>query len=216
MENKRVILTETKLKNLVMRCVNEAFDEYNDMGDIDPVVAELADAIDADVEGIDEIGRAPYGKGRRFACGKAEYIVYDSEDDADEAAVEEVTSLIEDEGILPNLELSDFIDENWAEELAREEADYYTDEAVESGEIEEDDMDDYWSEQYNRIMEDPAGYLKDKVGRDLGKYLVDYNALDIDAMARECVNIDGAANSLARYDGKTIYLPSGAIAFRTN
>lgn len=206
---KRIRLTEGRLHSIIRRCIKEA------VGD-DEVVSELAEEIGVDVEEVEEVGSGSYGNCREFRCGNMEYIVYDSYDDAYEGAVECNRSLIEDEGSLPNLDLSSFIREDWAEELAREEADYYTDEAVESGEIEEDDRDDYWDKQYNRIVEDPAGYLEGIYGRELGEHLVEYNALDIDAMARECVNVDGVAHFLASYDGNEIDLPSGAVAFRVN
>lgn len=66
--------------------------------------------------------------------------------------------------------------------------------------------------------QDPVEWLQDiyGTGKDFAKVVGDNDLLDWDAVAEECVDIDGIAHSLASYDGKEIDLGNGLLAYRTN
>ena len=72
----------------------------------------------------------------------------------------------------------------------KEEADYYTNEAIENEEISEEERDDYYQEKYDEIVNDPINYLESLFGKkELPNYLIKYNALDFDAMAEAAAEI---------------------------
>lgn len=69
----------------------------------------------------------------------------------------------------------------------------------------------------NEIEADPIEYLHNIYSEsDMAKFLMQNNALDIDAMCEECVDIDGIAHCLAGYDGQQIDIEGGAVAYRWN
>lgn len=222
----RIRLTESQLYNVIKKCVNECLnskrkkiikESEENFNPQSQIVSELADELGVDANSISELNYSAYGNGKYYEVDGMEYLVYETYDDAYDAAVEANYSLIVDEQTLPNLNLEEFMSEEWVEELAEEEADYYTNEAIENEEISEEERDDYYQEKYNEIVNDPIYYLESLFGKkELPNYLIKYNALDFDAMAEKCVEIDGVAHLLASYDGNEIDLPSGAVAFRTN
>ena len=77
-------------------------------------------------------------------------------------------------------------------------------------------------------LQDPEEYLKDmgyddSGGKDpytgrkietLGDMLERLGGIDYQKAAEEAVNTDGWANTLSRYDGRSIDLPGGAVAYR--
>jgi hypothetical protein len=40
--------------------------------------------------------------------------------------------------------------------------------------------------------------------------------IDIDGASEEAVRVDGIAHFISSYDGNTIYLPNGVVAYRLN
>lgn len=202
-----------RLRKFINESVKRAINESIEDGDFS---AELAEALGVGIEMVNELDYQTYGNGKMYDVDGEEYVVYANHEDAYDAAVEVSKSLIEDDGSIPNIDIEDFISKEWAKELANEEADYRTDEAIEEGEISEDERDEYWQSLYDEIVGDTKSYLENFYRKDeLGKFLIEKGALDIDAMAEECVDIDGVPHYLARYDGNEIDLPGGAVAFRT-
>jgi len=63
------------------------------------------------------------------------------------------------------------------------------------------------------LREDPVGYYLEEFG-EVPDWLSNY--VDVDALAEEAVNIDGAAHFLAGYDGDEIELDTGAYVYRVN
>ena len=60
-------------------------------------------------------------------------------------------------------------------------------------------------------------YYADNFGREEAMRLVMENGLiDIDGASEEAVRIDGIAHFISSYDGNTIYLPNGVVAYRLN
>lgn len=80
-----------------------------------------------------------------------------------------------------------------------------------------DDAEEAYVEaMVKRKMDDPIGYLADIYGEeDATKEAMRIGGIDIEKAAEEAVSTDGAARFLASYDGETIEMPSGYVAFRS-
>ena len=113
--------------------------------------------------------------------------------------------------------------QSYAEDISNESSDDYNnrliEESIENGVISEDDLDEdgeYKGEYYDlesMFAEDMCGnnagydcaaeWYRDTVGdEDFKQTVKQYNLIDWDKVAEECVRLDGVAHSLARYDGE--------------
>jgi hypothetical protein len=78
-------------------------------------------------------------------------------------------------------------------------------------------FDDYVSDMAERQVEDPIEYLTDMMGRDEAiKFAMQNAGIDTAEAAAAAVRTDGWQHFLARYDGNSYDLPSGAVYVRTN
>lgn len=89
------------------------------------------------------------------------------------------------------------------------------------GELKEDiDIDDKKEEFIDLLVED-AGNAVDYCGDNFGwdwvtEVAIRNNLLDEDAIVEECIDVDGVAHFIARYDGEEHELGNGLYAYRTN
>ena len=163
-----------------------------------------------------------------------EYIVFDNYEDAENIAIERNIEILEDCEIPENLifeaELQGLIDtwyfEEYFNELHQFEAydeglEYIiTDEQnelLEAGEITEQEIRD---NLYNSLQASIKGneleeykYLFGEEG--FQRVLIERNLIDITALAKWCVDMDGVAHTLASYDGDEIEC-NGYYIYRTN
>jgi hypothetical protein len=121
-------------------------------------------------------------------------------------------------------------DYDYANELAQEPEDFWqTAEQydLEVPEPEEDeDGDEVWpgpsDEDIDELAtaiaedraEDPMGWMEDLYGDEARKQAIDAVGIDIEAAAKEAVQVDGWAHFLARYDGNYSETPGGFIYWR--
>lgn len=127
--------------------------------------------------------------------------------------------------------IRDLIDTDWFDDALRESMEFYVDdittewesddrtrlyhEMVDAGiidEIDEDedeDISDYEKENFIDYLVDQQGnsidwYRLNFGERDFNDVIIEKGLIDLDQLARECVDIDGVANFLASYDGNEI------------
>ena len=149
-----------------------------------------------------------------------EYIVFDNYEDAENIAIERNIEILEDCGIPENLifeaELQGLIDtwyfEEYFNELHQFEAydeglEYIiTDEQnelLESGEITEQEIrDNLYDSLQASIKGNELEEYKFQFGEeDFQRVLIEHNLIDITALAKWCVGMDGVGHTLASYDG---------------
>ena len=163
-----------------------------------------------------------------------EYIVFDSYDDAENIAIERNFEILEDCGIPENLifeaELQGLIDteyfEDYFNELHQFEAydeglEYIItdeqDELLGAGKITEQDIRD---NLYNSLQASIKGNELEEYKYQFGeeefqRVLIEHNLIDITALAKWCVDMDGVGHTLASYDGDETEC-NGYYIYRTN
>ena len=163
-----------------------------------------------------------------------EYIVFDNYEDAENIAIERNIEILEDCEIPENLifeaELQGLIDtwyfEEYFNELHQFEAydeglEYIiTDEQnelLESGEITEQEIrDNLYDSLQASIKGNELEEYKYLFGEEgFQRVLIERNLIDITALAKWCVDMDGVAHTLAMYDGDEIEC-NGYYIYRTN
>lgn len=206
---------------------NEAF-----LADFEPDVAKLIKELaeytgneitDAEVNENTGIN----GDAVTVSFGSEEYECYNDYDKAEDAAKEEVKSWIDDCGGVMKAGLqwnnlggrSQYLDEDDAESIVREDL-----ENMLSDMSNREKRENYGSTDDDEIIEDQLGqinsyvdYIVDNWGEEQLDNLIErgYISFDQDQLAEDVVNIDGAAQNLARYDGEEIDL-DGWWAYRVN
>lgn len=153
----------------------------------------------------------------------------------DELGIEAFTPEFQ-EWILENatdIDLEDVIREdiaNWVNEMYNDEV---IDECIYSGLYEEDDLyyeDGNFKEDINiddlrdelieyklEGIDDYKEYLKDEFGNEFFVSFIKDNAnVDLDAVADECIRLDGKAHFISYYDGKEVDLGDDLYAYRLN
>ena len=64
---------------------------------------------------------------------------------------------------------------------------------------------------------DPVEYFRLNFGDDeFSKIVTENNLVDIDTVAEQCIDVDGVAHFIARYDGNEIELGDGLYAYRVD
>lgn len=64
---------------------------------------------------------------------------------------------------------------------------------------------------------DPIQYFRNDFGdAEFSKTITENNLVDIDTVAEQCIDVDGVAHFIARYDGNEIELDDGLYAYRVN
>ena len=167
--------------------------------------------------------------------GSEEWLVYETEQEAEDAAVEQVKNLLDSEGIsflnwkYMSEDISDFVDIDWFETTKRESYEQYVEEIRDEWEDDEKTRLDVEMENAGcETEEDFIDYLcnswPDSIEwfrSNFGNAELDYVAInhpevvDIDKLAQYVVDTDGAANTLASYDGEEVELYN-CYAYRVN
>ena len=163
-----------------------------------------------------------------------EYIVFDNYEDAENIAIERNIEILEDCGIPENLvfeaELQGWINEDYFKDYWQDlhEFQAYNEdiqyiatedelEQLDSGDITEDDIRDNY---YNCLKDSLSGNYMDEYKFQFGdkefqRVLIEHNLIDITALAKWCVDMDGVGHTLASYDGDEIEC-NGYYIYRTN
>ena len=163
-----------------------------------------------------------------------EFITSDNYTALEKEAVRQTIHIIEDCGLTENLifeaELKGWIDEEYFKEyweelhysMAYDEGIYNimdSDEVelYESGELLEDDIrDNYYNSLQDSIQNNWIDEFKFQFGDDLfNDIVIKENLIDIEELAKWCVDMDGVAHTLATYDGEEEEF-NGFYFFRTN
>ena len=216
MENKIITVVEN---NELIEAIKENIFQWNNIkveDDSEIVINEIFDNIyDVEVENYN-------------------YIVSNDYDALEQLAIERSVDILEDCGIPENLifeaELQGLIDteyfENYFNDLHQFEAydeglEYIIteeqDELLEAGEITEQEIRD---NLYNSLQDSIRGNELEEYKYQFGeeefqRVLIERNLIDITALAKWCVDMDGAGHTLATYDGAEIEC-NGFYFFRTN
>lgn len=196
--------------------------------EVQAMVKELAEETGNDIENV-EIGRyATKGRGISVAFGDEEYVCYATYEDAEEASNEGVKDLLDDIGIsgirFENIGgIEEYVDTDWFEDAAREDAEYYVSDLKESdpeqykeefGDLDEEDAAE---KLFVNMGEDYVEWFKENFGeKELEQVIKQNNLVDYDKLAEAITEADGPANELASYDGVEIELPCGYYCYRCN
>ena len=163
-----------------------------------------------------------------------EFIVSDNYTALEKLAIERNIEIIEDCGLTQNLideaYIKGWIDESWFEDFWREQheflayeegIEYITSEeemeAIETGELTEEDFRENYLESLNSSIEgNELEEFKFQLGdEEFQRVVLRENLIDIDKVAEWCVDMDGVAHTLATYDGQEEEF-NGFYFFRTN
>lgn len=95
---------------------NEGYDEDDEEGTLDEAVAEVANTFNVET---------PSWSDHYFECNDSSYYIFDDYDEAEEAAKDYVSELIDDIGIGEMRLWEDYVNEDWFEEAMRESYEAY-------------------------------------------------------------------------------------------
>ena len=165
---------------------------------------------------------------------EGDFIVYNNYDDAEQDAIEQCIGIIEDCGLTDNLiniaYNHGFIDEDWFKDYwtelyqdmaYNEDIQYIASdeqlEMLENGEMEEDDIREW---HFDSLMYSVDGQWIEEYRfqfgeQDLHNTLLDNNLIDMEELAKYCVDVDGVSRYLATYDHEEVE-HDGYYIFRTN
>ena len=165
---------------------------------------------------------------------EGDFVIYRNYSDAEDHAIEICKNIIEDCGLVSNLiyeaEIRGMIDESWFEDFWRESNEFQayeedieyiaTEEELEqldNGEIAEDEIrenylntlnvaiDGQWMEEY-----------KFQFGEEQFQHtLIQKGLVNLEELAKYCVDVDGVGHYIASYDGEEIE-HEGYYIYRTN
>ena len=158
--------------------------------------------------------------------GSEEWLVYETEQEAEDAAVEQVKNLLDSEGIsflnwkYMSEDISDFVDIDWFETTKRESYEQYVEEIRDEWEDDEKTRLDVEMENAGcETEEDFIDYLCNSWPDSIEWFRSNFGnaefdsvainhpeVVDIDKLAQYVVDTDGAANTLASYDGEEVEL----------
>ena len=163
-----------------------------------------------------------------------EFIASDNYTSLEELAIERNIEIIEECGLTQNLideaYIKGWIDESWFEDYMREhheflayeeEIQYIANEeemeAIEAGELDEEEVRENYLDSLNSSIEgNELEEFKYQLGdEEFQRVLLQENLIDIDKVAEWCVDMDGVAHYLAHYDGQEDEF-NGFYFFRTN
>ena len=158
--------------------------------------------------------------------GSEEWLVYETEQEAEDAAVEQVKNLLDSEGIsflnwkYMSADIANFVDTEWFDTAKRESYEQYVEDIRDEWEDDEktrldvemenagceteEDFIDYLCNSWPDSIE----WFKFNFGNsELDSVVINNpDVVDIDKLAQYVVDTDGAANTLASYDGEEVEL----------
>ena len=163
-----------------------------------------------------------------------EFIASDNYTSLEELAIERNIEIIEECGLTQNLideaYIKGWIDESWFEDYMKEHHEFlaYEEEiqyiateeemeAIEAGELDEEEVRENYLESLNSSIEgNELEEFKYQLGEEeFQRVILQENLIDIDKVAEWCVDMDGVAHTLATYDGEEEEF-NGFYFFRTN
>ncbi len=202
--------------------VDEIEDGYDDdifeYGDQEYLVCDdYDDAYDKAVDGVYNLLDT---EGFTFVNDWENYVDDDWFSDAQRESAEYYVQDIEDENdsTYENRLIAELVDNGYLDE----EDDFHYDEDDEDQEypLLNDDADlDGAKEDYIDSMcdEDPVEWYINNFGNeDFNQVCIKNNLVDLQKLAEYCIDTDGPASELARYDGNEIELEDDYLAYRTN
>lgn len=200
--------------------------------DTKELIESLADYLDVETE---DIVQSTYNPNLFVIEGNDEWLVYGTEQEAEEAAVEQVKNLLDSEGIsflnweCMSADIADFVDTEWFDTAKRENYEAYVEDIRD--EWEDDDKTRLEVEMENagcETEEDFIDYLCDSWpdsiewfrftfgDAELDSVAINHpEVVDIDKLAQYVVDTDGAANTLASYNREEVELYN-CYAYRVN
>lgn len=195
------------------------------------LIESLAHELDVDVT---EVAQSEWNP-NLFVVGEQEYLVYETEEEAMEAAIEETKNLLDSEGIsflhweYLCADMGDFVDVDWFDTAKRENYEQYVEDIAEEWEGDRTRLEVEMEEAGCETEEDYVDYLCDGWPDSVEWFRVNFGeseldriainhpeVVDLDKLAKYVVDTDGVANTLASYDGKEIELYEGGYAYRVN
>lgn len=186
-----------------------------------------------DVESVTYTYINEYDNSMAVESMEGDFIIYNNYDDAEQDAIEQCIDTIEDCGLTDNLMNiaynHGFIDEDWFEDywtevnqnMAYEEDIQYIAseeelEQLEDGEITEDEIRENYFESLQASIDDPTEEYRFQFGeQELYDTLIKHDLINIEELAKYCVDVDGVSRYLASYDHEEIE-HDGYYIYRTN
>lgn len=177
-----------------------------------------------------------------YQTSEGDYLVV-TEDEARELAEDDIRNLFDELGLESFTQgfrdwiIMNALETDWFEYAVRESYESYVDgikyeegrfeeEILDAGIISEEDVEngydeDEAAEKYvDYLVEnagDPVDYCGDNFGWDWVTQMAnDHGLIDMDVVVEECIDQDGIAHFIARYDGDEHDLGNGLYAYRTN
>lgn len=152
-----------------------------------------------------------------------EYIVSNNYDRLEKEAIQDTINIIEDCGLTQNLideaYIKGWIDKSWFEDYMREHHEFlaYEEEiqyiateeemeALENGHTTEEEIRENYLESLNSSIEgNELEEFRFQLGdEEFQRVILRENLIDIEEVAKWCVEMDGVAHTLATYDGEEI------------
>lgn len=187
-----------------------------------------------DVESVTHTYINEYDNSMAVESVEGDFVVYSNYSDAENDAIEICENIIEDCGISENLlftaEIEGMIDESWFEDFWRESNEFQayeedieyiaTEEELEqldNGEIAEDEIRENYLNTLNVAIDGQwMSEYKFQFGEsEFQRILIQENLIDIEELAKYCVDIDGVGHYIASYDGDETE-HEGYYIYRTN
>lgn len=187
-----------------------------------------------DVESVTHTYINEYDPEMTIESLEGDFSIFSNYSDAENHAIEICKNIIEDCGISENLifeaEIQGMINESWFEDFWRESNEFQayeedieyiaTEEELEqldNGEIAEDEIRENYLNTLNVAID---GQWIDEYKYQFGesefqRILIQENLIDIEELAKYCVDIDGADHYIASYDGDETE-HEGYYIYRTN
>ena len=165
--------------------------------------------------------------------GSEEWLVYETEQEAEDAAVEQVKNLLDSEGIsflnwkYMSADIANFVDTEWFDTAKRESYEQYVEDIRDEWEDDEktrldvemenagcDNEDEFL--EYLCDQEDSVDYFKFNFGQDeYNRIIIENNLIDWDSVIEWTKDLDGRG-VMAGYDGNEIELGNNLYAYRIN
>lgn len=187
-----------------------------------------------DVESVTHTYINEYDNSMAVESLEGDFVIYSNYSDAEDDAIEICKDIIEDCGIHEDLlftaEREGMIDESWFEDFWRESNEYLAYEEgieyiateeelaqLENGDITEDDIRENYLEGLNASIDGQwMEEYKFQFGEEQFQHiLIRENLIDIEELAKYCVDIDGVGHYIASYDGDETE-HDGYYIYRTN
>lgn len=187
-----------------------------------------------DVESVTHTYINEYDPEMAIESLEGDFSIFSNYSDAENHAIEICKNIIEDCGISENLlfeaEIQGMIDESWFKDFWRETHEYqaYEEgiqyiasdeqlEQLENGDITEDEIRENYLEGLNSSIDGQwVSEYKFQFGEsEFQQVLIRENLIDIEELAKYCVDIDGVGHFIASYDGEETE-QEGYYIYRTN